>query len=409
MRVAVVFSGNPNNMKGIMNYVHEKCRLLETRKTETFSVDFFIIQQSFSKWVQLLHGLLGKKKIINADNKKTQDYIEIENVVYRSIGISYTLWDNFFTTRLQKRFLPLRYCRRYKSLLEQYDIITTHTYLAHDLALYVKEKKGIPYICTWHGSDINVTPRQSPQLFNHIKTIIDNADCNLFVSKALMQSAEQITKGGEKKVIYTGPSGIFYKYTEDERKKLREKFGVVGKKVVSYVGNLVAIKNVLTLPAIFRKIVDGLNTDNLVFWIIGDGDLEEQLRSELEQQNINYVMFGKVPPADIPMYMNVSDLMLLISLNEGLGLVNMEAIRCGCNVVGSNIGGIPEVIGIENSFDLGEHFVDDISVRAIEILANNESPRSLPDCFSWDNAISQEIEIYNRINKRVTKYKKTLR
>ena len=39
-----------------------------------------------------------------------------------------------------------------------------------------------------------------------------------------------------------------------------------------------------------------------------------------------------------------SDLMLLLSEKESFGLVALEAFACGVPCIGTNVGGIPEVI-----------------------------------------------------------------
>jgi glycosyltransferase involved in cell wall biosynthesis len=82
-------------------------------------------------------------------------------------------------------------------------------------------------------------------------------------------------------------------------------------------------------------------------------------------------------------------LLVLPSLNEGLPRVTLEALACGVPVVGSDVGGIPEVIGEENVFELNPMFEKNISKRAIEILKNNEPAKPFPEEFSWDGAVEK--------------------
>ena len=51
----------------------------------------------------------------------------------------------------------------------------------------------------------------------------------------------------------------------------------------------------------------------------------------------------------------MADVLILPSINEGLPLTVVEGLACGCNVVGSLVGGIPEVIGEDNCVDLNAH------------------------------------------------------
>jgi glycosyltransferase involved in cell wall biosynthesis len=53
---------------------------------------------------------------------------------------------------------------------------------------------------------------------------------------------------------------------------------------------------------------------------------------------------GQVPPAEMPGYLRAADAVLVPSLEEGLPNVCMEAAACGRAVLGSAVGGIPDVI-----------------------------------------------------------------
>ena len=94
--------------------------------------------------------------------------------------------------------------------------------------------------------------------------------------------------------------------------------------------------------------------------------------------------------------MNCIDVLILPSKNEGLPLVTVEALRCGTNVVGSNVGGIKEVIGKENVFDLNDNFSEHISNRVIQML-NNKLDQDASDEFVWENVIEKEFKICSKI------------
>ena len=64
--------------------------------------------------------------------------------------------------------------------------------------------------------------------------------------------------------------------------------------------------------------------------------------------------------------MNTMDVMILPSKREGFGCVVTEANACGAAVVGSNAGGIPEAIGIEeNVVNDGEGFEERSAKRVV--------------------------------------------
>ena len=56
MKVAILHSGDTHNMKGIMNYVHEKALRFKNRDDKDFDCDVFCIRQEYSRlftWIIL--------------------------------------------------------------------------------------------------------------------------------------------------------------------------------------------------------------------------------------------------------------------------------------------------------------------------------------------------------------------
>jgi len=83
--------------------------------------------------------------------------------------------------------------------------------------------------------------------------------------------------------------------------------------------------------------------------IVGDGNY----RTELEQIRDRLGLFGCVqfmgyaPYENLPAMYQQADLFVLPSLTESFGQVFAEAMACGLPVVGTTVGGIPEVVGQE--------------------------------------------------------------
>lgn len=66
-------------------------------------------------------------------------------------------------------------------------------------------------------------------------------------------------------------------------------------------------------------------------------------RESLIDSNRVHIL-GVVEPSDVPLVMRAVDAILIPSLNEGMPNVGMEAIACGRPVLGSNVGGMPELV-----------------------------------------------------------------
>ena len=78
--------------------------------------------------------------------------------------------------------------------------------------------------------------------------------------------------------------------------------------------------------------------------MVGDGDKEEELQKYSFKLGIqNRIVFLGYQEKPMPS-MEESDLLILPSKEERLGRVIVEAMHLGTPVIGSRIGGIPEVI-----------------------------------------------------------------
>ena len=99
--------------------------------------------------------------------------------------------------------------------------------------------------------------------------------------------------------------------------------------------------------------------------------------------------------------MNCIDVLLLPSRNEGLPLVTLEALKCGASVLGSEVGGIPEVIGREfcvpfsyksdRTLDYtGYDFCDKLAQKTVKQLFYPEV-QELDPRFDWAQIAEAEI------------------
>jgi glycosyltransferase involved in cell wall biosynthesis len=169
----------------------------------------------------------------------------------------------------------------------------------------------------------------------------------------------------------------------------------------------------MVLPELFARIASGFS-GSLKFWIVGDGKLRNQLEASClslpcegapsrhceERSDVAIRFFGNQPSSSMPDIMNCVDVLVIPSLNEGLPLVCAEALRCGANVVGSDVGGVAEVIGTENVAPLGDDFVDALAGKALSYLAarSGQTPaalysQSLSEDFSWSRTAARELEL----------------
>ncbi|BAP63279.1 glycosyltransferase [Methanococcus maripaludis] len=108
------------------------------------------------------------------------------------------------------------------------------------------------------------------------------------------------------------------------------------KKIVLYAGSLTEAKGVYMLSDLSEKLKDHL------FIVIGNGVLKELF---LKKKQENLIYLGYLPISELKDYYRASDILLVPSLwHEPFGRVVLEGAYNGCYVIGSDRGGIPEVI-----------------------------------------------------------------
>ena len=112
---------------------------------------------------------------------------------------------------------------------------------------------------------------------------------------------------------------------------------------VGYIGRLSAEKETLN----FIKAVGLLNNDaKNSFYIIGDGELKEEVKKLINQENLNerVKLLGWVPHEEPPKQLNEMKLLVIPSYTEGLVNVMLEAMACDTPVLATAVGAIPDVI-----------------------------------------------------------------
>jgi len=382
-KIAIIFDGSLIDRKGLVNAVLYRVKYLKSIAKD-FQIDVYNFQGCENFIVRSLR---------HTQKQERYTTINVEGLNIKVFWYSSTLLDYILSVKLKKR--PLLSRRAYISKaaqFKQYDLISAHSTNCGLLAYEINRKYGIPYYVTWHGSDVHTSPFHKKYARHDTIAIMENAKSNFFVSKALLDTSNKLTVNARKTVLYNGVGPSFVKYKEEKREALRKSFSVKGKKVVCFAGNIIDVKNPYVLPKVFYKVKRNYEGE-IVFWVLGDGKLRATIEREFSDLHVDCVFWGNIAADMMVDYLNCVDVLVLPSKNEGLPLITVEALKCGANVVGSNVGGIAEAIGRDNVFDLDEAFVSNISHRIIEMLARPIC-QSLNDQFYWNTTAKEEYIIY---------------
>ena len=170
---------------------------------------------------------------------------------------------------------------------------------------------------------------------------------------------------------------------------------------ITYIGTLGKHKGVHTLIEAFKNI----NNENIRLNIIGKGYDEEEFK-QMAQNDSRIKFHGFVENQDIIQFYNMTNILVIPSIcYDNSPLVIYESFSTGTPVVGSNIGGIPELIedGIngflfeaENSDDLKEKLVKIINDKDLLKQMEQNALKSLPEN-SMDVMIKKMIKEYEKL------------
>jgi glycosyltransferase, family 1 len=129
----------------------------------------------------------------------------------------------------------------------------------------------------------------------------------------------------------------------DEKKKQLEKTNCKELKIVTVASVQLKYKGQeYVMKAISDLKEDGLD---IKYYLIGGGN-NERLKEFVKKYNIedNVIFKGSFPHNEIPKLLSEMDLYVQPSLQEGLPRAMIEAMSVGMPIIGSNAGGIPELI-----------------------------------------------------------------
>ena len=353
--------------------------------------------------------------IIFPENEEASDYNFKTHPVYFNKG---SLNFNFpcFTThpRSNKTFYDLtddefkRYVSSFRVAIEEEiesfkpDIIHVgHIWLLADIA----SNYDIPLVITAHGTDLigyNSTERFRESAVNAAMM----AKYIITISKENKRKVEETFPFTRDKII-TIPNGynpdIFYIENLDKKDVLKE-FGIDKNydKIVSFAGKFTYFKGIDVLLKAARK----YNREDTVTILAGNGELFDEMKNLSEKLGLKNVKFiGNQPHDVLRRLYNSADVSLVPSRSEAFGLVVIEAMACGTPVIGTNDGGIKDIITPKTGFlvNVEDHEALALNVTSIlngdVIFDRKQIGEYAKEKYSQDNFTKKLVKVYERCIK----------
>lgn len=299
-----------------------------------------------------------------------------ENLATHSGGILNRLRANRFNYFLVPFFLVGLSLAIFRLLSkDRFDLIHAHWVIPQGLAVVMARallRKRIPLICTSHGGDLFAL---RGRLFQWLKRRVINS-CNALtvVSRAMRDSV--LNMGVVQKNITVISMGVDLvdSYTPDSA-VLRSKQELL------FVGRLVEKKGLHVLldamPKIIKEYPDAFLT------IAGSGPMEAQARNMARQNGLSdsdkVNFLGMLPQSQLPLLYRRAAMAVFPFVvakdgdQEGLGLVIIEAMGCGCPVIASDLPAVHDSIThMENGLLVKPGNPEALSRAVTELLSNDD-------------------------------------
>jgi len=285
------------------------------------------------------------------------------------------------------------------------DLVHTHYAVPHATSAFLaremlKQEHPIKTVTTLHGTDITLTGLDR-SFYQVVKFSIEQADSVTAVSRYLRDQTHALFNIDRE--IHT-----IFNFVDTERFQrgqsecTREYFAGPDEKVIIHASNFRPVKRVVDVVRVFAKIRESIPARLLM---VGEGPERLPAQELVEELGLTDQVFFLGEQDYIERLLSCSDLLLLPSEEESFGLVALEALSCSVPVIGTAIGGLPEVVedGV-NGFLCPVGAIDEMAEKAIWLLTDEsrfeafrQNARTRALQFDSKNIVGQYERLYQNI------------
>lgn len=292
---------------------------------------------------------------------------------------------------------------------ENISVIHCHGSMSSLCGYIIKKLFKKKLVITVQGGDIGDYPESTGGFCGVLKPVIRTylgaADAITCVSTHLVGVA--INKFGAKniKLIPNGVDMSMFKSTDD-KETFKKNLNIEEKRIIISVSRLTPKNGIDYLIRAFPEILARFSDTRLI--LLGGGKQEEEikkLKRELGVQD-KITLIDHVPHAEIKKYLSIADVFIRPSLDEGFGIAFIEAMACGIPVIGTNVGGIPDIIkNNENGIIIEPRNEKQIINSILNLLNNKDLAEKLSakgheyvkKQFNWDNIYKKMKSVYEEV------------
>jgi glycosyltransferase involved in cell wall biosynthesis len=304
----------------------------------------------------------------------------------------------------------------YKPLNYDLDIVHAHSPIPYsDLpALMYAKRKKVPFLLTYQfdgqetgGSFMRNT---GVSIYNKvfINKVLDSAEVIIATTRSYAQESPFLKNYLDKIVVIPNGINIEEVTTTLTKEESRTNLGLpIKTKIILFFGSLVPYKGPDILLKAFKVIKKEFPEVKLIF--AGRGQMLDELRDMVKKFELedDVIFLGFVEEEKKALYYKSADIFCLPSTNmaESFGIVNLEAMASGIPIVGSNLGGIPDIIKEgENGLLAKPCDHQSLANALLKLLKDNDlrqkmgnNGRKMVSDYSWDKIAKETENLYKNI------------
>ncbi len=284
---------------------------------------------------------------------------------------------------------------------EGFDVVHTHMSRAHSFGALLKMFTGVPVVATAHAASFQMHWRMNDY-------VIANSDW----TRGYHERFNRVPAGKIETIHCFTPLERFRQTTPRSIRIVRRQMRLRGDEfLISVVGNVVERKGhrylFQALPALVKAI------PNLKVVLLGRFHRDESFTRMLREIQLRQKVFCHVKwlgiRENIADFLAASDLCVVPSIKEPLGLVAVEAMAAGTAVVATSVGGLPEIVKHEqNGLVVPPRDAQALTSSIIRLANDSQLRQELGDQgqkmvfdqFDPVRLTQNVVDVYRRVNLR---------
>lgn len=396
-----IFAQNPDGQSGLLQ---DKSLLVVSHRYNHFTkeqideisefVDEVHVYARYNRFTDLSRFL--DWEMLKKDGKHDKIATESpDNVYVYPTPLTYLPVNLWYQHLGKHHYLALRRCL--SRTPTEFDMVHSHfTWSAGYAGARIANDLCIPSVLTIHENEERLHEELSWDN-SMVDWTLENTDALIRVNE---KDCERLLEFNER--VYSIPNGFDRdRFPLYEVADARNSLGLPeNSKVIFSLGGLISRKRFdLLIDAVSGVDYDG----DLICAIAGRGPLREDLEARIRRKalDIDVRILGYLSDEKLAKWMNACDIFALASESEGNPTVMFEALGCGKPYIGTDVGGVSEVI---NSDDYGlicppasEEELTEILERALERSWNRDDILDYASNYTWEKIAKRVSAVYRDV------------